>query len=366
MNKFEEVLSCTSCSATDMKEVVSVFEGEELFTRIVVCLNCGLVFRNFRFSLEEIDRFYKEYSFEVDNNPTLLTSDEHEKRRYKRYKRNMEWIESHKPMKKNSRVLDIACGPGTGLLPFKEAGYSVYGTELCQSRCQYAFDKWDITVKHGPFEFFDFTDQKFDVIICSQFLEHAHQPLEILLKMRDLLSDDGIIYVEVPNHVNYASFGDALYVYHNNSFTHHSLKNVLGIAGFTIVDEYEPQTRFRPGAVKHIGIVAVPKRGNSFQVDSPDELYHSSIIDAYFKQIDCPKPREPKNLQIKYRSIDKDIIDAHIAKKITPNSLHEINDGCISAVMYGPISFKLKMWRLMRKKIGLKSVVKKAFKTLKN
>jgi 2-polyprenyl-3-methyl-5-hydroxy-6-metoxy-1,4-benzoquinol methylase len=44
---------------------------------------------------------------------------------------------------------------------------------------------------------------RFDLIICSQILEHIHNPLAMLDNLKRLLKDDGVIFIGVPN-----GFGD--------------------------------------------------------------------------------------------------------------------------------------------------------------
>jgi len=49
------------------------------------------------------------------------------------------------------------------------------------------------------FEDIDFDKEKFDFIILSQVLEHISDPLQILMKIRTLLSQNGILAIAVPN-----------------------------------------------------------------------------------------------------------------------------------------------------------------------
>lgn len=49
------------------------------------------------------------------------------------------------------------------------------------------------------FEEVDFGAEKFDLVILSQILEHLLDPLQVLVKIRDLLKPEGVIAIAVPN-----------------------------------------------------------------------------------------------------------------------------------------------------------------------
>jgi SAM-dependent methyltransferase len=49
------------------------------------------------------------------------------------------------------------------------------------------------------FEEVDFGAQKFDLVIASQILEHLLDPLDVLVKIRNLLKPEGVIAIAVPN-----------------------------------------------------------------------------------------------------------------------------------------------------------------------
>ena len=332
----EEIQRCVSCSEPNLHHIAPVFAGRELYTRVSTCLNCGLVFRSYRWTLKETERRYWNFDQELDTDWESVTNDAHEARRYKRYKRNLEWIEQHRGRGGNARVLDIACGPGTGLVPFREAGYSVLGIDLHPTRVRYACEKYGIEVVQGIFESHDFQDRVFDVIICSHFLEHAHQPLNILKKVRGLLFDGGVLYVEVPNHFNYVSFSDALYMAHNNNFTPLSLRNGLWIAGFRTVAEYEPQTRFHPGALKHIGVIAIPDDAKSVQVVSPDGSYLDRVVNVYLKSAGKNISDTTRCSHIRYLFPNADQVEAHLHKSFAPRKIRFRRNGELVAWVQEP------------------------------
>lgn len=96
--------------------------------------------------------------------------------------------------------LALELGPASGFMTkqlvkeFKQL-HIVEGSE----RLLQQIPDFDNMVKHHSF-FEDFnTDLKFDTIIMSHVLEHISNPVEVLQKIKNWLSDDGVLLVSVPN-----------------------------------------------------------------------------------------------------------------------------------------------------------------------
>lgn len=106
-------------------------------------------------------------------------------------------IEHIRSFKSEGSFLDFGCGIGTLLIEAKKYYHTVLGVEvddglikICKSR------KLDV-LKKLPEN--TSMDEKFDVIVLSQVLEHLLEPLTILNKLVKLLKKDGILYINTPN-----------------------------------------------------------------------------------------------------------------------------------------------------------------------
>jgi len=97
------------------------------------------------------------------------------------------------------RALDIGSGYGFYTRAAMEAGFAVFAVNP---------GTWEneIFVKMNGFqpiqEFFegvDLGDEKFDLIILSQVLEHVQKPLFLLHKIKSILRPGGVIAIAVPN-----------------------------------------------------------------------------------------------------------------------------------------------------------------------
>ena len=103
---------------------------------------------------------------------------------------------------KLGRFLDIGCGSGSLLLRAKELGWEVFGIEPSQIAAKHAENK-GLSIIEDFFQNMDFSSLgKFDVIHMKNLLEHTSSPVKILEKCKSILSDQGILIIEVPNDFN--------------------------------------------------------------------------------------------------------------------------------------------------------------------
>lgn len=91
-------------------------------------------------------------------------------------------------------VLDFGCGRGVLLEGFKAAGHSVLGLERAGS----GFDALP-DVSSMPLQDLVASGRRFDIVVLWHVLEHLDEPELIITQLRQLLTDDGKLYVEVPN-----------------------------------------------------------------------------------------------------------------------------------------------------------------------
>lgn len=100
---------------------------------------------------------------------------------------------------RNGRVLDIGCGNGLFLSHLKANGWQVSGIEINDAAAVVAREQLGVEVFVGELKDAPFEPETFDFINVSHVLEHVHNPHEFLLRAKDLLKNDGTMYLEVPN-----------------------------------------------------------------------------------------------------------------------------------------------------------------------
>ncbi|WP_153115853.1 class I SAM-dependent methyltransferase [Rhodocyclus tenuis] len=96
------------------------------------------------------------------------------------------------------RVLEIGCGGGWNLLPFADAGCAVRGYDYDEEYLHEG-SKRGLDLRMGGLSAALAANEKADLILLSHVLEHFLDPQETLHQIRSLLTDKGVLFVEVPN-----------------------------------------------------------------------------------------------------------------------------------------------------------------------
>jgi methionine biosynthesis protein MetW len=97
-------------------------------------------------------------------------------------------------------VLDIGCGEGTTLHLLREiSGISGIGTDISMKTVYRASKRGFETILHSAETPFPFASRSFDLVICSEVLEHLRFPHKCLLEIRRILSEEGVVIFSIPN-----------------------------------------------------------------------------------------------------------------------------------------------------------------------
>lgn len=112
---------------------------------------------------------------------------------------------------KNKNVLDVGCGTGYGAYILKKSGAnSVYAIDKSSEVIDYAkelFSDKKIYFQVGDVEDLKIYKKRFNMIVAFEILEHLRDQNKFILKLRQNLSQDGILCISTPNkllshHVN--------------------------------------------------------------------------------------------------------------------------------------------------------------------
>jgi len=99
------------------------------------------------------------------------------------------------------RVLDVGCGNGSLALPVASLGYQVVGVDVDAGSIEHA-QKVN-TFPNARFEAVDGDGfdpgERFDLVICSEVLEHLHEPMPLIRTIARAMNDDGLAIITVPN-----------------------------------------------------------------------------------------------------------------------------------------------------------------------
>jgi SAM-dependent methyltransferase len=165
--------------------------------------------------------------------------------RYRRYLRRRlgPWLEQ---VPKDAEIADLGCGDGLLLGVFQEMGFQrLYGVEgssqmyrLCQARFP-AVEQSDLR------DYLRRNVAAFDVIALFDVIEHftREEAVELLDEIHAALRPGGLLLLQLPN--GDSPFAHAVFagdVTHETLYTRGSLRHMLAIGGFSLVDvdEHSP------------------------------------------------------------------------------------------------------------------------------
>ena len=108
------------------------------------------------------------------------------------------------------RVLDFGCGNGTFLRRMRALGWDATGIDFSESAVK-AVRESGLKALQGTLPHPDLAPKSFDLVTMRSALEHLPDPREVLCAIRDLLDDDGLLVIQVPNFASWEIeyFGDA-------------------------------------------------------------------------------------------------------------------------------------------------------------
>jgi 2-polyprenyl-3-methyl-5-hydroxy-6-metoxy-1,4-benzoquinol methylase len=108
---------------------------------------------------------------------------------------------------KEIHILDVGCGTGIQVtIPLANAGYSVVGIDSDRASIERARELSrglaNIELRNTEFDETQ-VSELFDLVICSEVLEHLANPEKLVWKMRNVLKERGFLLVTVPNGYGY-------------------------------------------------------------------------------------------------------------------------------------------------------------------
>ena len=123
--------------------------------------------------------------------------------RYADIKRlNFITAELQKQLQNDAEILDVGCGNGIIARALGKNGFNVYGIDVSEKAIEKARELNEC--KNVHFDSINAEElvaekKQYHAVICSEVLEHLHEPSRLLGVINEILYDDGILIVTVPN-----------------------------------------------------------------------------------------------------------------------------------------------------------------------
>jgi glycosyltransferase involved in cell wall biosynthesis/SAM-dependent methyltransferase len=242
----QEDVPCLDCGGATVLALAKVTDtrfGVDRRTDIRKCLTCSLSQSAPLPTRDELDGLYAaHYNFAGADRPIY--------RRVRELFFNMPfyglWLAldgdaSFHAKRGAGRLLDLGCNEGRNLDFFRRAGFETEGLEPNPNAARVARQRGHVIHESG-IEVFE-PDQPYDVVVLSQVLEHALDPVDMLRHTRRLLAPGGEVWIGCPN-VNSGLarlFGRRWINWHTPfhicHFDRRTLRRVIERAGFEVLEE---------------------------------------------------------------------------------------------------------------------------------
>ena len=212
------------------KEITTSSESMEFLVCLVCCKKCGLVFQNPMQDERKLELYYLTM-FREEGCRTVQYQESEIMHR-------VDFLTGFTNPEIQQSVLEIGCADGTTLVNFKKRGLTVLGIEPSQKNAEICKKK-DLEIYNCTYSNIS-TDFKKVNFICSYYtMEHLTSPVNFLLFCNKLLSDNGIICIEIPDiqtYKNETTTYDLLFFFeHQYHFTKETVKILLERCGFELL-----------------------------------------------------------------------------------------------------------------------------------
>jgi len=207
-----------------------------------ICRSCGFVSYDSRPDLFD---HYRTENRKLVNHMNVVTT----RRKWFYHeaflrKHHPEILSADTTRKKARTVVDYGCAQGQTLAQFQKLGFDCTGYELNGAFANYGRKVLGLNIKEEPMP--TEAPGSVDFVMCYHVLEHLPDPLEALLKIREILHDDGRVYLSTPYWFEALSeeptgggecldFENLFHINHIDVFSKTSLQNLFRLAGFDIV-----------------------------------------------------------------------------------------------------------------------------------
>lgn len=149
-----------------------------------------------------------------------------------------------------NKILDVGCASGWFLHELSKQyhktkcfGIDVYGQAISYGKKRYP----SLVLKKADAHSLPFPDKSFDVIVCTEVLEHVENPEKVIHEIKRILTDDGLAIIEMDTgnllfrvvwfwwtNIRNGVWKDS----HIHVFTTQKLEKMIKRAGFSIQQKY--------------------------------------------------------------------------------------------------------------------------------
>ena len=207
-------------------EKLKLFNQNSVMISYTICKKCGLLYQNKSLSRKELEKYYSQFHFSLEN---AKTPSSEKKRNFQRYLHLIDQEFEIFP----KRVLEVSLFNLFLLRKLLKKGSKIaHGLEPNQKFKTKKIGK--IKIFNNTIEKFN-SKKKYDLIILTHVLEHLINPLEALKKCSKLQNFNQKILIEIPLFDKIELYPIAgLTMEHLYYFSEENLKELVAKAGYEI------------------------------------------------------------------------------------------------------------------------------------
>lgn len=163
-------------------------------------------------------------------------------------------------------ILDVGCFNGFFVKKLCAMGYDAYGIDFNKKAIEFGTARYDLGKRVAVKDINELVHEKkkFDAITLFDVIEHVESPRELLLSLKGLLREGGVLILSTPN--NNMVWRPALDYppHHLSRYYPETLAVFLGNVGFKIIDQIEQMNVFNL-VRNYIGSLYRDKSDNSLR-----------------------------------------------------------------------------------------------------
>jgi Methyltransferase domain. len=239
--KFETV-DCAVCSGREF-ELLAEKDRYGLYCPVVSCRDCGLVQVNPRMTSDSYISFYENeyrslYVGSATPKQAFFNGQMFQGRQISSFIKKNIAVDL-----KGKTLVEVGCGAGGILKHFRDLGCTVKGCDLGADYLSLGIENYGLELVHGSIKDLE-VSLPVDIVVYSHVFEHILDLKAELRAVKDIMRDDGLLYIEVPgiHYVKHKYRGDTLRYLQNAHVYHFSLRSITNIllsCGFEVVSGTE-------------------------------------------------------------------------------------------------------------------------------
>jgi tetratricopeptide (TPR) repeat protein len=235
------------CPICKYDKFETLFSGDrhDLGLNTQMCLYCGMLMLRPRPDYSWYEKFYKDFFWNVYVGHRFLNLEDLYKNDCLEEKAQYILDNCLDDLPEQGNYLDFGSGLGAMLHMFKQKYYkwNVTGFEIGIDNANFSKNKFNLKIiNEYPHHF----PRNWDLISSIHVFEHILNPIEVLSNFYNKLSDQGMVYIEVPDFLSSQWNGKSfIHIAHPLLFDSDSLTKLSHIAGFNIIKIFRDDSKKR-------------------------------------------------------------------------------------------------------------------------